>query len=576
MDLKGYLAEIIAKAIDNEKYTADAVCQMIAYPPDDKMGDFAFPCFVLAKEFRKAPPMIAADIKAKADTLADEKNLIAKSEVAGGYLNFYLNRNAVIDGVVSEIKAQGDNFGKSYEGAGKKVIVEFSSPNIAKPFHIGHLVSTAVGSSVERIYKFLGYDTVKVNHLGDWGTQFGKLISAYKRWGCEEDILKDPINELLKIYVKFHNEAEKKPELEDEARAYFKKLEDGDKEVTALWQFFVKASLTEFNRMYDKLGISFDSYAGESFYSDKMPEIVQILKDKDILEESDGAMVVRFPDEAKMPPCIILKSDGSTIYATRDIAAAVYRKRHYDFYKNIYVVGTPQALHFKQVFSVIDKMGFDWSNSCVHVGFGYVRFPDRVISTRHGDVVLLEDVINEAIDKTKEIIVNSPTGKVVDDIDHVSEKIGIGAVLYAFLKNGRERDIIFTWEDMLDFEGESGPYVQYSYARGRSVLRKAAELNIDWQDANLSLLDSDEEFALVKHLNNFQSVVRDAANKYEPSVVTRYVTDLAQLFNKFYNTCNIMKSEDDIRKARLMLTEAAATCIKSALHLIGVDVVEKM
>ncbi|MBQ8828235.1 MAG: arginine--tRNA ligase, partial [Clostridia bacterium] len=508
MDIKGYLADIISKAIDNEKFDTAVVKGMIALPPDDKMGDFAFPCFVLAKEFRKAPPMIAASIKDAVDTMTDEKDLISKTEVAGGYLNFYLNRKVVISGIIAEINEQGENYGKSDEGAGKKVIVEFSSPNIAKPFHIGHLVSTAVGSSVERIYKFLGYDTVKVNHLGDWGTQFGKLISAYKRWGNEADILKDPINELLKIYVRFHNEAEKNPELEDEARGYFKKLEDGDKEVTELWQFFVKASLSEFNRMYDKLGISFDSYAGESFYSDKMPEIVQILKDKNILEESDGAMVVRFPEEAKIPPCIILKSDGSTIYATRDIAAAVYRKRHYDFYKNIYVVGTPQALHFKQVFSVIDKMGFNWSDSCVHVGFGYVRFPDRVISTRHGDVVLLEDVLNEAVDKTKEIIINSPTGKVIDDIDFVSEKIGIGAVLYAFLKNGRERDIIFTWEDMLDFEGESGPYVQYSYARGKSVLRKAEEAGIYWKDADLTLLDSDEEFSLVKHLNNYQSVVR--------------------------------------------------------------------
>jgi len=576
MDIKGYLAGIISNAIDNEKYDSATVCGLIATPPDEKMGDFAFPCFALAKEFRKAPPMIAGDIKAAIEGSDSDKSLIEKIDVAGGYLNFYMNRNAIISGVVSEIIEKGAEFGKSDEGNGKKVIVEFSSPNIAKPFHIGHLVSTAVGSSVERIYKFLGYDTVKVNHLGDWGTQFGKLISAYKRWGNEAAILADPINELLKIYVRFHNEAEKQPELEDEARAYFKKLEDGDEEVTKLWKFFVTASLTEFNRMYDKLGISFDSYAGESFYSDKMPEIVDILKEKNILEESEGAMVVRFDEEAKIPPCIILKSDGSTIYATRDIAAAVYRKRHYDFYKNIYVVGTPQALHFKQVFSVIDKMGFDWSDSCVHVGFGYVRFPDRVISTRHGDVVLLEDVINEAIDKTKEIIQNSSTGKVVDDVDNVSEKIGIGAVLYAFLKNGRERDIIFTWEDMLDFEGESGPYVQYSYARGKSVLRKACEAGIDWKDADLSLLDSDEEFALVKHLNNFQNAVRDAANKYEPCVVTRYVTDLAQLFNKFYNTCNIMKSADDVRKARLLLTEASASCIKSALHLIGVDVVEKM
>ncbi len=572
MQEKLVIAQLIADALGEGE--AATYVKLLETPPDRKMGDLAFPCFQLAKTLRKAPPMIAKDIS---DKIAEQAlpEIVDRVAVQGGYLNFFLNRTYVTESVVNAILTQGDDYGKSQEGAGKKVLVEFSSPNIAKPFHIGHLVSTALGSSLERIYSFLGYDTVKINHLGDWGTQFGKLISAYKRWGNEAAVRQDPINELLKIYVQFHQEAETQPELEDEARAYFKALEDGDEEVTRLWKFFVEASLTEFNRMYKMLGISFDSYAGESFYSDKMPEVVDIMREQGMLEESDGAQIVRFDDD-NMPPCIILKSDGSTIYATRDIAAAVYRKRHYDFFKNIYVVGTPQALHFKQVFACLDKMGFDCAKDCVHVGFGYVRFPDRVLSTRHGDVVLLEDVLKEAVEKTKEIILQSATSKHVEDLDYVSEKIGVGAVLYAFLKNGRERDIIFTWKDMLDFEGESGPYVQYAYARGKSVLRKTAEMGIDYTNGDLSLATSDEEYALVMLLNRFQSVVREAAEKYEPCVVTRYVTELAQQFNKFYNNCAIMKAADGVRDARLKLTEAACLCIRAALHLIGVEVVEKM
>lgn len=490
-------------------------------------------------------------------------------------MNFYLKRGLLVKNVVSEVLSRGEDYGKTNEGKGKRVLVEFSSPNIAKPFHIGHLVTTALGSAIERIYAFLGYDTVKINHLGDWGTQFGKLISAYQRWGNEEILQKDPINELLKIYVRFHAEAERHPELEEEARMYFKKLEDGDPEVTALWKFFVDASLKEFNRIYKLLDITFDSYAGESFYSDKMPEVVELLREKNLLEESDGAQVVRFEDD-HLPPCIILKSDGTTIYATRDLAAAIYRKRTYDFYKNIYVVGTPQALHFKQIFSVLDKMGYEWAKDCVHVGFGYVRFPDKVLSTRHGDVVFLEDVLRESIEKTKEVIENSPTSKNIEDLEEVAEKIGVGAILYSFLKNGREKDIVFTWKDILDFEGESGPYVQYAYARGKSILRKAVESGIDYSDADLSQVEGSEEFELVKLINSYADVVRDAALKYEPCCVTRFVTDLAQSFNKFYNTCNIMKSEPGLREARLMLTEAACICIKSALYLIGVRVVEKM
>lgn len=575
MNYKKAAAEAIVSALDTDQVTIGQAERLMAVPPNPEMGDIAFPCFSLAKQLRKAPQAIAAELREKLSSSSETERLFLRTEAVGGYLNFYLKRGVLAKAVVSEVLEKGDAYARTEEGSGKRILVEFSSPNIAKPFHIGHLVTTALGSSLERIYAFLGYETVKINHIGDWGTQFGKLISAYKRWGEEEAIRKDPINELLKIYVRFHTEAETQPELEEEARQYFKKLEDGDEAVRELWQFFVDASLKEFNKIYKLLDITFDSYAGESFYSDKMPEVVTLLREKALLEESDGAQVVRFEDE-NLPPCIILKSDGTTIYATRDLAAAIYRKRTYDFDKNIYVVGTPQALHFKQIFSVLGKMGYEWAKDCVHVGFGYVRFPDKVLSTRHGDVVFLEDVLRESIEKTKEVIENSPTSKNIENLDDVAEKIGVGAILYSFLKNGREKDIIFTWKDILDFEGESGPYVQYAYARGRSVLRKAAESGVDYGTADLSLLEGSEEFELVKLLHSYGDVVHDAAAKYEPCCITRFVTDLAQSFNKFYNTCSIMKSEPGLREARLLLTEAACICIRSALHLIGVCVVEKM
>lgn len=575
MNYKKAAAEAASSVLGEDIITKEQAEKLMTVPPNPDMGDVAFPCFTLAKSLRKSPQIIAKELEASVSDIVRDGGVFTRVEALAGYLNFYLDRGAAAKSVISEVLSKKEAYGRSDEGEGKRVLVEFSSPNIAKPFHIGHLVTTALGSSLERIYSFLGYETVKINHIGDWGTQFGKLISAYKRWGDEEAMRKDPLNELLKIYVRFHNEAEKEPSLEDEARMYFKKLEDGDKEVHDLWQFFVDVSLKEFNKTYELLDITFDSYAGESFYTDKMPEVVDMLTEKGLLEESDGAKVVRMDDDS-IPPCIILKSDGTTIYATRDLAAAIYRKRTYDFSKCLYVVGTPQALHFKQVFSVLGKMGYDWADDCKHVGFGYVRFPDKVLSTRHGDVVFLEDVLHESIEKTKEVIKNSPTSKNIEDPDDAAEKIGVGAILYSFLKNGREKDIVFTWNDILDFEGESGPYVQYAYARGKSVLRKANDDGISYSDADLTLASSDEEFELVKLINSYENAVRDAAYRYEPCCVTRYVTDLAQAFNKFYNTCSIMKADEALRKARLMLTEAACICIKSALYLIGVRVVEKM
>lgn len=565
MNFKEYIKNKLAEFSGLE---ADVIEASLETPPDKKMGDLAFPCFPLAKVMRKAPPMIASELAEK--FTADE--YIDKAEAAGGYLNFFFNRTKFTAAVVSEIAEKGEKYGSSDMGEGKTVLVEFSSPNIAKPFHIGHLFSTAVGNSVEKIYKHLGYNTVKINHLGDWGTQFGKLICAYKRWGVREVIEKDPINELLKIYVKFHDEVEKEPSLDDEARSYFKKLEDGDEETTALWQYFRDISLVEFKRVYDMLNISFDSYAGESFYSDKMQEVVDLLDEKNLLTDSDNAKVVTL-DEKNMPPCIIVKSDGATIYATRDLAAAIYRHRTYNFYKNIYVVGTPQALHFNQIFSVLDKMGYDWAKNCEHVGFGLVKFADKKLSTRHGDVVFLEDVLNESIEKTGEIIAaNSPD---MENKDEVAKKIGIGAILYTFLKNSRERDIVFSWDDMLDFEGESAPYVQYSYARAKSILRRS---ETDYSSPDYSLVTSDDEYALVSLLAGFGDAVKDAADKNEPFFINRYVTSLARAFNKFYNSYPILKSDvdEETRKARLALVANTAQVIKTALGLLGIETVESM
>lgn len=566
MDFKEHIIDKLQELTGLER---EAIEKAVETPPDEKLGDLAFPCFPLAKVMRKAPPIIAQELK---EQLSSDET-IAQVDAVGGYLNFFFNKAMFISDTVTAARKAGEDWGKSEMGNGKTVLVEYSSPNIAKPFHIGHLFSTAVGNSLARIYKFLGYDVESLNHLGDWGTQFGKLISAYKRWGDAKLIEKDPINELLKIYVKFHEEAEKDPSLEDEAREYFKKLEDGDAETTELWKYFKDQSLVEFKRVYDMLGVSFDSYNGEAFYSDKMDEVVEMLRAADILTESEGAQVVDLSD-MNMPPCIILKSDGATIYATRDIAAALYRHRTYNFDKNIYVVGLPQSLHFRQIFETMKRAGWEWSKDCHHVGFGLVKLPGKSMSTRHGDVVFLEDVLNESIEKTRSIIENN--GANVDDIDDVSKKIGIGAILYTFLKNSREKDIVFSWDTMLDFDGESAPYCMYGYARGKSILRRAEGIN--FSTADLTKAVSDDAYTLVKLINSFGDAVKDAADKNEPFYVNRYVTSVVKAFNKFYNTNPIMRDDvdEETKKARLAIVDATCTVIKSALYLLGIEVVESM
>ncbi|MFV3010633.1 arginine--tRNA ligase [Clostridium botulinum] len=563
MDYKNLVAERIK---ENTELEVDLIEKLIEIPPKKDMGDYAFPCFQLAKTFRKAPNLIAEELKEKINKEGFEKVV-----TVGPYLNFFVDKTVLIKDVLEKVLNEKEKYGSSKVGEGKNVVVEYSSPNIAKPFHIGHLFTTAIGNALYKILSFEGYNCIGINHLGDWGTQFGKLISAYRRWVDEEALEKDAIGELLRIYVKFHEEAEKNPELEKEARLNFKKLEDGSEEETELWNRFKDLSLKEFNKVYDMLGIKFDSLAGESFYSDKMDAVVQEIDDKGLLVDSNGAKVVML-DDYNMPPCMIKKSDGATIYATRDLAAAMYRKKTYDFHKCIYVVGTPQALHFKQVFTTLKLMGHDWADDCKHVGFGLVKLANKKLSTRNGDVVFLEDLLNQSVEETLKII--NEKNPNLKDKEGTAKKLGIGAVVFTYLKNNRERDIVFDWKEILSFDGETGPYVEYSYARGKSILRKAGELT---GKADYSKLSSKEEFELAKLLGGFNDAIMNAIDKLEPAMVTRYVIEVAKAFNKFYNAHGILNAEDnDVKLARVKLVEATCQVIKNALNLLGIDVVEEM
>jgi len=563
MDYKKLVAERIKENVDLELETIE---KLIEIPPQPEMGDYAFPCFQLSKTLRKAPNMIAQDIKEKINQDGFEK-----VENLGPYLNFFVDKLAFTKKTIEKVIFEGDKYGSSEIGKGKNITIDYSSPNIAKPFHVGHLFSTAIGNSLYKMLSFEGYNCIGINHLGDWGTQFGKLISAYKKWCDDEALEKDPIKELLRIYVKFHDEAEKDPSLEDEGRMYFKKLEDGCEEEVKLWQRFKDLSLKEFKNVYDMLGVEFDSYAGESFYNDKMDAVIQEIDDKGLLVESNGAKVVML-DEYNMPPCIIKKADGATIYATRDLAAATYRKKNYDFTKSIYVVGMDQSLHFKQLFTTLKLMGHDWADSCKHVAFGLVRFADKKLSTRKGDVIFLEDLLNESIEKILEVI--DEKNPDLENKEETAKKIGIGAVVFTYLKNNREKDIVFDWKEMLSFDGETGPYVQYSYARGKSILRKAGEIN---GEVDYSKLNSKEEFELVKSLEGFNKAILNSIDRLEPFIVTRYIIEVAKGFNKFYNAHSIMNAQDEeTKKARLKLVEATCQVIKNGLKLIGLEVVEKM
>ena len=563
------IADILAPQI--EGLEKDEIMSMIETPADIKMGDYAFPCFKLAKLLRKAPPMIAKSI---AEAIGDDP-MFEKVESVNAYVNMFVSKEDFAREVVSEAVEKGDDYGRSSIGGGKKVIVEYSSPNIAKPFHIGHIRSTVIGNSIYKIYDFLGYDTMRINHLGDYGTQFGKMICAYRRWGNKEDVIKEPIKSLLSYYTKFHVEAEKDPALEDEARAIFAKLEKGEPEEVELWQWFRDESLKEFNRVYDMLGITFDSYNGESFYSDKMPRFVQELKDKGLLVEDAGAQIVKL-DEYDLPPALITKSDGSTLYITRDIAAAVYRKETYDFYKNIYVVASQQNLHFQQWIKVIELLGYDWAKDCVHVPFGLVSMEEGTMSTRQGRVIFLEDVLNRAVEQTRQIIKEKNVN--TENIDETAKEVGIGAVVFNELSNYRIKDYVFSWDKVLNFEGETGPYVQYTHARACSILRNAGDDAVAKAKAGFDAkyITSESAHRLMSLIYELPEVIVEAGEKYEPSIVTRHIVDISQAFNKFYHDEHILVDNEDEKIAKIALVLAAKTAIKNGLGLLGMKAPEKM
>ena len=565
MNYKEQLSALLSEKTGLEQ---SQLASMLEVPPDMAMGDFALPCFKLAKTMRKAPPMIAQEISASLSELPD---WLERVEIAGGYLNFFLSRAQFVQNILQEVKSKQDRYGSSDEGQGRNIVLDYSSINIAKPFHIGHLSTTVIGSSLYKIFNFLGYNSVGVNHLGDWGTQFGKLITAYKRWGDHDTVEAGSIRALLDLFVKFHDEAEKEPSLEDEGRAWFKKIEDGDEEAMALFTWFKDLTLREVAKIYEILDVHFDSYAGESFYNDKMQPVIDELDAKGLLKDSDGAKVVDL-EEHNMPPCLILKSDGATLYATRDLACAFYRKKTYDFYKNLYVVAYQQNLHFKQWFKVVEMMGHEWAKDMEHVAFGMVSMADGTLSTRKGRVIFLEDVIKSVIEKSRSLIEEKNAG--LENKDQTAQDIGVGALIYSTLSNSRIKDIVFDLDRILNFDGETGPYVQYTHARALSVLRKAADQPAAQPD--YSALTCPQAFAVIKLISEFPDVIRRAADKYEPFFITRHVTALAQAFNKFYYDIRILDNDANATAARLELVQAAALVIRIGLGLLGIHAPERM
>lgn len=571
MDMKQIIAGRIADAaqasFENCALTVADVTAMLETPPDKKLGDYALPCFRLSKTLRKAPQMIAS---ALAERMSGEE--IDRVEVVGGYLNIFVSRGSLAEGIVKAVLANPGRWGSSEVGRGKTVCLDYSSINIAKRFHIGHLSTTMIGHSLKRIYDFNGYTTVGINHLGDWGTQFGKMICAYKKWGNREEVEAGGVQAMVDLYVRFHAEAEKDPSLEDEGRAWFKKIEDGDPEAMEIFSWFKEVTLKDTQRVYDLLGVSFDSYNGEAFYNDKMGPVVDELREKGLLVESQGAQVVQL-EEYGMPPALVLRSDGATLYITRDLAAAFYRHNTYHFDKCLYVVAYQQNLHFRQLFKILELMGHDWYKGMEHVSFGMVSYEGRALSTREGYVVYLEDLLNKAIEKAREIIEEKSPN--LPNKDEVARQVGVGAVVYFDLHNERIKDIDFRWERALSFEGETGPYVQYTHARCCSVLRKAQA----YADAepDYGVLCDDEALDVLMLISRFPEVVRKAMEQNEPSLITRHTTSLAQAYNKYYFEHRIMEENDPAGSAaRVRLTDAVRDVIKTGLYLIGVEAPERM
>ena len=566
LDFKNIVADEIKKVTNIEN-----IYEYIEIPANKDMGDYSLPCFKLAKELKKAPQMIANDIKEK---LKINEEIVSKVEVVNGYLNFYINPLAIAGTVLQEFDAKKESFGDSKIGNNKTIVIDYSSPNIAKPFHIGHLRSTVIGNALYNIYKFLGYNVVGINHLGDYGTQFGKLIEGYKRWGSEYDIENNPIDELTKIYVRINNLCKEDESVLEECRNNFKKLEDGDKYCTELWQKFRDLSLKEFQKVYDLLDVHFDSLNGEAFYSDKMPEIVDILEKTGKLVESEGARVINL-DEYNMPPCIIEKTNGSTTYATRDLAAIMYRARTYNFDKAIYVTSYEQILHFKQVFETAKLLGLDqkYTDGLTHVPFGMVQLKTGKMSTREGNIIKLEDLLNEAISRVSKIIEEKNSN--LENKEEVAKKVGIGAVIFNDLYNSRIKDEIFDWDTMLNFNGETGPYLQYMYVRTNSVLEKVDKLP-EINEVDINLLQDNASVNLIKEMYNFGNTVKQAAEKNEPYIISRYLINMAQLFSSFYNENKIICEDEKLQAARIYLTYCTNMLLKNGAKLLGIQMPERM
>lgn len=569
-DFKQIIAEEIEKATNINK---EKILENIGVPKDTSNGDYAFPCFILAKELKKSPVAIAEEIKEKISQNLENIKEISEVSAVNGFLNFKLNKNQITQEVIDEFDTEKENFGSQKQEKPQNIVIDYSAPNIAKPFHIGHLRSTVIGQALYNIYKYLGYNVTSINHLGDYGTQFGKLIEGYKRWGAEYDIENNPIDELMQIYVRINNLCKEDESVLEECRNNFKKLEDGDQYCVEIWKKFRKLSLKEFDKVYDILGVKFDSLNGEAFYSDKMPEIIDILKKAGKLEESEGAQVVKLGDD--MPPCLIIKSNGSTTYATRDLAAIMYRARTYDFDKAIYVTSYEQILHFKQVFATAKYLGLDekYTNGLVHVPFGMILLKTGKMSTREGKVIKLEDLLNEAIEKSKEII--EKKNPELENKEDVAKKVGVGAIIFNDLSNSRIKDEIFDWDIMLNFNGETAPYVQYTTVRAKSVLEKAGYIpNI--KEVNVEKLNDKDSQKIINQLYNFNSILKNVTEKEEPSILARYLVDLAQNFSSFYNNCHIITEDKEMQDARLYITYMVKTVLEKGLNLLGIQVPEKM
>ena len=565
--MKKKICKYIAKNLGN--INEEEVMKLIEIPPDEKLGDFALPCFSFAKIMHKNPKVIAEELQ---DVLQGEKQDlgIEKVKVVNGYLNIFMNRAIYVRYWIDKFTKA--DFGMMNTGVGKTICMDYSSPNIAKNFHVGHLRTTVIGNSLYKIYEKLGFQVVRINHLGDWGTQFGKLIVAYKKWSDKDSVAEKGIEELLRIYVKFNKEAEKNPELMDQARSWFIKMEQNDEEAIQIWKWFKEISLLEFSRVYELLGVSFDSYTGESFYRDKVPALVEELRAKNLLMESQGANVIDL-SQYNMPPCLITKSDGGSIYHSRDIAAVLFRKEKYHFEKCLYVTGLEQSLHFKQVFKAIEVMGYEWADALVHVPYGLVSLEGEKLSTRSGNIIYAEDILHEAIGRAKSLIqIKNPD---LPDKEEVAKKVGVGAIIFHDLFNQRIKNVDFSWEDVLSFEGTTGPYVQYTYARAKSILKKNIDEMIP-ETIDFNVLIEDTSYVLIKALSGYEETIIKAAKRYEPSIIARYLITVATAFNKFYHECPILQADEKKKKARLVLVDLTQSIILDACSLLGMDCPEEM